>query len=170
MKRLVPMWIAIIAGFVMLLSTFFPITESLGETVGEIFNVVAAIAFVLGAGSLAKVNLAKISRRDQGWGYAAITLICFAITLVVGLGKLAFRSPPSSHCLDGLVKKMRKVPSLVGSMNSHSCLSRARCLHSWRFMLQVLRFEPFAQRILKRSCCFQLRSLFCSVAHSQALC
>lgn len=95
MKRLVPMWIAIIAGFVMLLSTFFPMTESWGETVGDVFNVVAAIAFVLGAGSLAKVNLAKISRRDQGWGYAAITLICFAITLVVGLGK--FGVPPSEQ-------------------------------------------------------------------------
>lgn len=87
MKRIVSMWIATISGVVMLLSAFFPITEGLGETFGEVFSVVAAIAFILGAGSLAKVNLAKISRREPGWGYAAITLMCFAITLAAGLGK-----------------------------------------------------------------------------------
>ncbi len=93
MKRMIPMWIAIIAGFAMLLSAFFPMTESLGETFGDVFNVVAAIAFILGAGSLAKVNLAKVSRRDPGWGFAVVTLICFAITIVVGLGKIGV--PPN---------------------------------------------------------------------------
>ncbi len=95
MKRLIPMWIAIIAGFAMLFSSFFPHTESWGEVFGDIFNVVAAIAFVLGAGSLAKINLAKVSRRDAGWGYAAITLICFVVTLFVGLGKIGVHPNPN---------------------------------------------------------------------------
>ncbi len=95
MKRLVPMWIATIAGFAMLLSAFFPATESLGEIFGDAFSVIAAIAFVLGAASLAKVNLEKISRKDQGWGYAAITLVCFAITLVAGFGKIGTHPNPN---------------------------------------------------------------------------
>lgn len=99
MKRLIPMWIAIIAGFAMLFSAFFPHTETLGETFGDVFNVVAAIAYVLGAGSLAKINLAKISRRDQGWGYAAVTLICFAITLIIGLGKFGVHPNPQFAAL-----------------------------------------------------------------------
>jgi hypothetical protein len=88
MKRVIPLWIAIVAGFGMLLSAFLPATESLGETFGDVFNVVAAIAFILGAGSLAKINLARVSRKDPGWGYAVVTLVCFAITLAAGLGKI----------------------------------------------------------------------------------
>ncbi len=99
MKRLVPLWIAIIAGFAMLLSAFLPATESLGETFGDVFNVVAAIAFVLGAGSLAKINLAKVSRKDQGWGYAVVTLVCFAITLLAGLGKIGVHPNPNFAAL-----------------------------------------------------------------------
>ncbi|MSR29791.1 MAG: hypothetical protein EXS03_09525 [Phycisphaerales bacterium] len=99
MKRMIPMWIAIVAGFAMLFSAFFPVTESLGEIFGDMFNVVAAIAFILGAGSLAKINLAKVSRRDPGWGYAAVTLACFALTLAAGLGKIGAAPNPKFAAL-----------------------------------------------------------------------
>lgn len=93
MMRLVALLIASVAGLLMLLSPFFPWLTSLGAQSSEIFNVIAAIAFILGAGSLVKVNLARVGRRSPGWGYAAITLACFAVTLVVGLAKVGV--PPN---------------------------------------------------------------------------
>lgn len=93
MMRIVALAIASIAGLVMLLSPFFPRLESVGAQSSEIFNVIAAIAFILGAGSLVKVNVSRVSRRDAGWGYAFVTLLCFVVTLVIGLGKIGV--PPN---------------------------------------------------------------------------
>ncbi len=95
MKRIIPMWIAIIGGFAMMLSSFFPLAESAGEMFADVFNVVAAIAFVLGAGSLAKQHLQKLSRRDAGWGYSIITLGSFLITLFIGILKIGMHPNPS---------------------------------------------------------------------------
>jgi len=85
---MIPMWIAVIGGFVMLLSAFVRPIEGIGENFADAFNVIAAIAVALGAGSLLKVNLSKISRREAGWGFAGVILITFAITLIVGLLKI----------------------------------------------------------------------------------
>jgi hypothetical protein len=95
MKRIIPMWIAIIGGFAMMLSSFFPLAESAGEMFADVFSVVAAIAFVLGAGSLAKQHLQKLSRRDAGWGYSIITLGSFLITLFIGVLKIGMHPNPS---------------------------------------------------------------------------
>ena len=93
MIRLVAIIIASTAGLLMLLSPFLPALTSAGAQSSEIFNVIAAIAFILGAGSLVKVNMSRVGRRDAGWGYALVTLVCFAVTLVVGLGKVGV--PPN---------------------------------------------------------------------------
>jgi hypothetical protein len=63
-------------------------TTSWGETVLDWFNILAAVAFVLGAGNLLAVNLEKISSRRAGWAYAAITLIAFFLMLGFGLLKV----------------------------------------------------------------------------------
>ena len=88
LTRLVPLWIAIVAGVAVLASAFIRPMESWGENFTDTFNVIAAIASVLGAGSLLKANLAKVSRRDAGWGFALVVLGTFLVTLVVGLGKV----------------------------------------------------------------------------------
>ncbi|MBM4006318.1 MAG: hypothetical protein FJ292_01950 [Planctomycetes bacterium] len=88
MTRLIPLWIAIVSGVAILVSAFIRPMESWGENFTDTFNVIAAIASVLGAGSLLKANLAKVSRRDAGWGFALVVLGTFLITLVVGLGKI----------------------------------------------------------------------------------
>ena len=88
MRRTIPILIASLSGFVLVLAFFSPQTKCWSETVVDWFNVLAAIAFILGAGSLLKVQLAKISARSPGWGYAAITLGSFLVTLAVGLLKV----------------------------------------------------------------------------------
>lgn len=96
MKRLIPLWIAAIAGFTVIASSFVPTAMGLGDLVTEMFNVLAAVAFVLGAASIAKVHLTKVSAQRPGWGYSIVTLVGFAVTLAVGLLMVAVPPAPLS--------------------------------------------------------------------------
>ncbi|MCH2132308.1 MAG: hypothetical protein MK116_01030 [Phycisphaerales bacterium] len=87
-KRTIPLLLAAIVGFLMLATYFVPETESYGATAMEMFIIISAAAMILGGGNLLKINLAKISQRRQGWGYAGITLIAFIVTLIIGLFKI----------------------------------------------------------------------------------
>lgn len=96
MRRLIPLWIAAIAGFTVIASNFIPPAMGLGDLVTEMFNVLAAVAFVLGAASIAKVHLSKVSAKRPGWGYSIVTLVCFVATLIFGLLKVAVPPAPLS--------------------------------------------------------------------------
>ena len=88
MQRTIPIAILCLSGTIMVAAYFLSFAQSWGETVTTWFNILAAVALVLGAGNLIAVNLEKISSQRPGWGYAAITLVSFAFMLVVGLLKL----------------------------------------------------------------------------------
>ena len=87
MKRTVPFLIASVAGFVLIIAYFIPYAEGWGESVSIWFDVLAAIAFILGGGNLLKVHIRKFSRQEAGWAYSGITVAAFAITLFIGLTK-----------------------------------------------------------------------------------
>ena len=87
MKRTVPLCIAALVGFVLILSEFIPIAQSWGRTAMIWFAILAAFAFVLGGANLLKIHLLKISSQRAGWGYSVITVAAFTITMVIGLGK-----------------------------------------------------------------------------------
>ena len=93
MKRTVPLLIASVTGFVLIVAYFIPYTESWVDEFLNWFDIVAAFAFVLGAGNLLKMHLKRISDQSPGWGYSAVTALAFLITLVVGLAKVGV--PPS---------------------------------------------------------------------------
>lgn len=88
MKRTFPLIIASVAGFVMIVAWFIPLTQSWGDMAGTWFNILAAVALVLGGGNLMKIQLKQIAERKAGWGYAAVTLISFVATVVCGLLKV----------------------------------------------------------------------------------
>jgi hypothetical protein len=88
MKRTAPLLIASIAGVVMIVAYFIPFTQAWGERVSIWFDILAAIAFILGGGNLLKVHLKKTSDRVPGWGYSVITVISFIVMLAVGFGKI----------------------------------------------------------------------------------
>lgn len=94
MKRTIPVFLAGAAGIVMIVSSFIPYTESWGEKGGIWFDILAGVAFILGGANILKVNLAKISQQRRGWGYAAVTLVAFLITLGVGIGKVGVGALP----------------------------------------------------------------------------
>jgi hypothetical protein len=87
-KRQIPVLITAVVGIVLILSFFVPATKSWGEEATTWFGVIAAVAFVLGGGNLLKVHLKKLSDRRPGWGYSALILVTFAVTLLVGLLKI----------------------------------------------------------------------------------
>jgi hypothetical protein len=96
LKRTIPILIAAISGALLVFSYFFPSTESAGEIVSEWFNVMAAVAFVLGAGNLLLVNLERISSRRPGWAYSAITIVAFLAMLAFGMLKIG-AVPDTKH-------------------------------------------------------------------------
>jgi len=88
MKRTVPLIITFVVGLVLILSVFFPYTESLGEDCSVFFDIIASIAFILGGGNLVKMFGIKIIKKQPGWGYALVAVIGFFLTLAVGLPKM----------------------------------------------------------------------------------
>ena len=88
MKRIVPLIITFVVGWVLILSVFFPPAEGLGEEFAVFFDIIASIAFILGGGNLIKMFGKKIINQQPGWGYALVAVIGFVVTLVVGLSKM----------------------------------------------------------------------------------
>ena len=95
MKRTVPLLITAIAGFVLIISFFLPAIQEWGEVAAIWFDILAALAFILGGGNLLKLHLKSISDQEAGWGYSAVTIVAFLGTLLLGLLKIG--SPPTSN-------------------------------------------------------------------------
>ena len=98
MKRTVPLLITAFGGFVLIISYFIPATQGWGETVAIWFDVLASIAFILGGANLLKIHLKKVSDWQSGWGFSAVTISAFIITLYVGLTKMGVN--PSTNYPD----------------------------------------------------------------------
>mgnify|MGYP000397966150 FL=1 len=98
MKRTVPLLITAFGGFVLIISYFIPATQGWGETVAIWFDVLASIAFILGGANLLKIHLKKVSDWQSGWGFSAVTISAFIITLYVGLTKMGVN--PSTNFPD----------------------------------------------------------------------
>jgi hypothetical protein len=94
MKRTVPLLITAVVGFTLIGAYFVPYTQSWGETVAIWFDVLAAIAFILGGGNLLRSHLKRISDQQSGWAYSIIVLVSFLGTLFVGLGKIGAAPSP----------------------------------------------------------------------------
>jgi hypothetical protein len=92
MKRTIPLFITFFSGLILVVASFVPYGKSWKNDVTIWFDILAAIAFVLGGGNLLMMHLKKVSDRRAGWGYSAITLIAFLSTLIVGTIK--YGSPP----------------------------------------------------------------------------
>jgi MFS family permease len=88
MVRAIPLLIAASAGAVLILAVFFKELQPLEGRVQEWFTILAAVAFLVGGANLLMHHLQVISDRKRGWGYSAVTLSAFVITLVAGLLKI----------------------------------------------------------------------------------
>ena len=98
MKRSIPLLITSVGGLVLIVAYFIPYIQGWGENAAIWFDILAAIAFVLGGGNLLKIHLKKMSDRVPGWGFSGIVVVSFLGTLLIGLGKIGV--PPSPQFPD----------------------------------------------------------------------
>ena len=88
MSKNIPVMIASVTGFLMIVAFFSPVLLPWRQMAEEWYAIVAAIAMVYGGANLCIHHLKKISDREAGWGFSAVTVAAFGITVVAGLLKL----------------------------------------------------------------------------------
>src|SRR5882724_5926187 len=92
MKTTIPLLIVAVTGCLMIAAKFIPPLSVWKNEAGGWFEILAGLAFVVGGANLCAQHLKKISARRAGWGYSAVTLASFTVTLFVGLLKVGVTS------------------------------------------------------------------------------
>ncbi len=86
MKTTVPVIIAFLSGFVMIVSFFFnPETSFIGNLEPEVLSwvtIVGGFTLLLGVVSIVRVNLGAVKRKKEGWWYNLATLISIFIMAI----------------------------------------------------------------------------------------
>lgn len=87
-KRTLPLIITFITGIIMIVAYFtgsaFPGLKSLGNIFQTWIQVIMSFTMLLGAVSLLRINLSKISRKSEGWGYSLVLVIGFLVMVFLG--------------------------------------------------------------------------------------
>jgi hypothetical protein len=83
-----PVLITSIVGALLVFALFVPPMTGVNTELSEYFNIIAAVAYILGGGNLVRIHLEKLSRRRSGWPYSIVTLAGFLFTLAAGLFKI----------------------------------------------------------------------------------
>ncbi len=87
MRNTIPVVIAFLAGVTMIFAFFIPLAQPLQSLAEVWFTILAAIAFVIGGTNLFLHHAKKIAQQQTGWGFSAVTLSAFLVTVTVGLTK-----------------------------------------------------------------------------------
>ena len=85
MRRTIPLFITAFVGFVLAIAYFIPHPpfDTLREDFSIFFDIIASVAFILGAGNLIKMHGDRISKRESKWGYSVVTVVGFVAVLAV---------------------------------------------------------------------------------------
>lgn len=94
MKRTVPLIITFLAGVVLIYAYFSPAAAGLSDLSLIHFDILAAIAFLLGGGNLLRMHGEKVYKQQAGWGYSLIAIVAFLTTLGFGLCKVGVTGRP----------------------------------------------------------------------------
>lgn len=95
MRREIPMLITAIVGVVFVVQYFIPHWpfNMLNAWFSDWFSIIAACAIWLGALNLIKISANKVYRKKSDWGYPAVIIVCFLITVIIGFaGGESFRA------------------------------------------------------------------------------
>lgn len=90
LRRQAPIIITFIVGIMMVTAVFVPVgfIKEADDTFSLFFNILAAVAFLLGAFNLIRIHGDKISRRAPHWPYSVVTIVGFLLMLAAGLFKI----------------------------------------------------------------------------------
>ncbi|MBU1107579.1 MAG: hypothetical protein KKB51_12990 [Candidatus Riflebacteria bacterium] len=87
-KRTLPLIITFITGIIMIVAFFsgpaLPSVKALEDTFPKWIQIIMSFTMLLGAFSLLRINLNKISRKVEGWGYSMTLIIGFLTMAVLG--------------------------------------------------------------------------------------
>lgn len=88
-KRTLPLVITFCTGFIMIMAFFsgpaFPNIKALEDTFPKWIQIIMSFTMVLGAISLLNINLSKISRKADGYGYSMALVGGFVTMSILGL-------------------------------------------------------------------------------------
>ena len=87
-RMTLPVLIASITGILLVMALFSPAMERVNSELSEYFNIIAAVAFVLGGGNLLRTHLDRIYKKRKEWSYSLVTVGGFLFTLMAGLFKI----------------------------------------------------------------------------------
>jgi predicted permease len=87
MRKEVPLIITFTIGIFMILEFFIPHpwVKTISDSFQQWFLIIAAFAIVLGMANIVRVNVHKVQRKAEGWGYNVVTLVALVGMLVVCL-------------------------------------------------------------------------------------
>ena len=85
-KRTLPLVVTFITGLIMILSFFVsnPSIKEMENTLPEWAQIVMAFTMILGAVNLMRLNIMKIQRRVEGWGYNLVLVVGFVVMAALG--------------------------------------------------------------------------------------
>ncbi len=87
-KRTIPLIITFLTGIIMIVAFFsgpaLPSIKSLEDTFPKWIQIIMSFTMLLGAFSLLRINLHKISRKADGWGYSLTLVIGFVTMAALG--------------------------------------------------------------------------------------
>lgn len=95
LRNAVPVAIAGVVGVVMIAAIFIPPAKPVVALAEIWFTILAAMAFLIGATNLVLHHARKVVQQQAGWGFSAVTLGSFLITVVVGLLKYGVVPAPN---------------------------------------------------------------------------
>lgn len=88
-KRTIPLIITFITGIIMIVAFFsgsgLPSIKAIEETFPQWIQIIMTFTMILGAISLLRINLAKIARKVDGWGYSLVLVVGFLTMSTLGL-------------------------------------------------------------------------------------
>ncbi|MDD2997864.1 MAG: hypothetical protein EOM80_14785 [Erysipelotrichia bacterium] len=87
-KRTVPLIITFLTGIIMIVAFFsgpaLPSIKSLEDTFPKWIQIIMSFTMLLGAFSLLQINLSKIGRKADGWGYSLVLVLGFVTMAILG--------------------------------------------------------------------------------------
>lgn len=86
MKREVPFIITLVVGIAFIVQYFIPHPpfDEFENTFNNWFAIVGAFAIILGALSLFKMSLLRVTRKQHDWPLSLVIIVCFLLIVVVG--------------------------------------------------------------------------------------
>ena len=90
MRKTIPLMITAVVGTAMILASFIPHApfDWLQTNLSVFFAIIAAFAMILGAGNLLRIHVGNMAKQKKGWGFSAVCVLGFFVTLIGGLFKI----------------------------------------------------------------------------------